>query len=354
MSPEQAHIEAADVPPTSGIVRRTTTEDLYAEHWAFVLKLVCSTGIQRQEVDDVAQDAWLVIHDRLAANDVGTEPDRAWVVGVVLDCAAKARRTFRRWKREKLARAPDEAATSHTGDPAPAYALKQALAALETAIPNPDQRLAYVLRHAHGCTIREIAKATKTPQRTVEWRIRMAESDLRAKQDSGALLAFGFASLDVFRAALKPAEPDFETGAQLWRSIEAAIKPKALSLGLKVASVLIAALVLAAFVGALPGPKQSALVPDPDPEHTVKERVTQRTENPERPEPTKTARTDIVRAFDPAEESQRVILRMRIARARGDRAEVCRLAGEHKRRFGAIDEKDRGALFVLASCEKGR
>lgn len=74
---------------------RPTFEDVYEQHSHFVLRSVAALGVPPAQIDDAAQEVFLVVHRRLASFE-GRSSLRTWVYGIVVHVARGFRRTQRR------------------------------------------------------------------------------------------------------------------------------------------------------------------------------------------------------------------------------------------------------------------
>ncbi|MFO0589209.1 MAG: sigma-70 family RNA polymerase sigma factor [Polyangiaceae bacterium] len=169
------------VPPAAPV----SLEDLYAEHGPRVLRLLTRLGVADADREDVAQEVWTVAHRSLSSFDPNRGTTRAWLSGIVRNTARSHRR--------KLLRRPEDAALPdhepphlHVEGSDERFQQARQRAALwlfvEHAIPNDDQREAFVLHEIEGLTVEEVATATGTGTWTAQWRIRMARNKLRAAE----------------------------------------------------------------------------------------------------------------------------------------------------------------------------
>jgi RNA polymerase sigma-70 factor (ECF subfamily) len=162
-----------------------TFEDLYAEHAPRVESLLWWLRVATRELADVAQEVWIDVHQRLATYDPAQGTERAWLAGI----ARNAARDWHRSQRRRPERStftdqePAELRTSETE--ALDEQQREALwAFLLRAVPNADQREAFVLHEVGGLTVGEVAKETGVRLWTAQWRIKMARGKLKAAQEA--------------------------------------------------------------------------------------------------------------------------------------------------------------------------
>ncbi len=200
---------------------RLAAGDLYEEHWEYVVALLLSHGIPRQDAGDVAQTVWMQVHRRRDSYDeTRHRTPRAWLTGFVARCAANHRRTQRR-RALTLIGGPDEQL------PAPGLTPEQDAILLDVhrLIPDGDQRVALLLQVRHGLSIAEIAAVQGVTESAVERRLHMARKALKSGDDDRKASAFlGFGSLEALAEALKPRPIPPEVGERQWQRIAERIR----------------------------------------------------------------------------------------------------------------------------------
>lgn len=156
-------------------------ETTYHQYFRFVWASARRLGVGEEDIDDVVQEVFLVIHAKL---DTVRDPDalRSWIYGVV-------RRTVSTQRRQAKTRAarvsilPDAEAVPSPG-PTPAEAsehsadavlLQRILATLSDA-----KREVFVLAELEELSAAEIAAALEIPLNTVYSRLRHARQDFEA------------------------------------------------------------------------------------------------------------------------------------------------------------------------------
>jgi RNA polymerase sigma-70 factor (ECF subfamily) len=132
--------------------------ELFREHAPFAWRSLMSFGLSSHAAEDACQEAFLVVHQKLAAGFVPEQP-KAWIYGICWRVAAQHRRR-RHVKRELAIEAPEVAADS-ARDPARLLEDRKRLARLDHALEQlPDeQRAVFVLYEIEQLAMREVAEA---------------------------------------------------------------------------------------------------------------------------------------------------------------------------------------------------
>lgn len=165
---------------------RAEFETLYRDHFAFVWRTLRRFAVADAQLEDTAQEVFLIAHRRPGAWHEWSSP-RAWLFGVARRVAADHRRGRDRHAR-KLAALPE------LDGPAPIderldqqqrlRVIAEAIAALA-----PDRRTIYVLAELEGLSAPEIAQACEIKLNTVYSRLRRARHDVAAHLDAAGLSA---------------------------------------------------------------------------------------------------------------------------------------------------------------------
>lgn len=168
---EQSH-EAAEQTST---VELPSFKSIYTQYFDFVWSSARCLGVERDAMDDVVQEIFIVIHRRIHTLE---QPQslRSWIYGV-------ARRTVRGYRRSRRNHDSGNALAHHAGTQFDAQ-----LTPLELAEQNeeakvlwellekiePTKREVLVLVEIEGMTAPEIAEAIEIPLNTVYSRLRAA------------------------------------------------------------------------------------------------------------------------------------------------------------------------------------
>jgi RNA polymerase sigma-70 factor (ECF subfamily) len=147
------------------------TRALMVLHFDFVWRLLCRLGVPRAEVDDAAQNVFIVVAQRL--DEVSAEKERTFLYGTALRMAATLRRN--RGRRMRLeATLVDDAARPALPDEV--LERRRALALLDEVLNGLDAELreVFVLSEIEELSASEVAAIAGIPAGTVASRLRRA------------------------------------------------------------------------------------------------------------------------------------------------------------------------------------
>lgn len=149
-------------------------DQVYATQASFVWTSARRLGISEDQVADVVQDVFVVIHRRLAEFD-GRSSLKTWVWGILTNVVRERRRRFRRKEGNETADSMSELfaeASAPDEQAAAAQALRIVQAILDQM--SEDQRVLIVLSQLEGMSVPEIAAITGENVNTLYARIRAA------------------------------------------------------------------------------------------------------------------------------------------------------------------------------------
>lgn len=155
-------------------------ESVYRDEFSFVYRLLRYLGAHDADIEDLAQDVFVVVHGRLGAYEP-SRPIRPWLFGI-------AYRTVRRHKDKNARRAHldsrhnDETSEAHTGTPqSEAWErLRQVLQELPY-----EQRAVVIMYDIEEYTAPEIAGELEVGVNTVYSRLRLGRKRLRSALAEG-------------------------------------------------------------------------------------------------------------------------------------------------------------------------
>jgi RNA polymerase sigma-70 factor (ECF subfamily) len=149
-------------------------EAVYAEHFAFVWRALRAFGVPPDNLEDAAQDVFVVVHRRFGAWDEGAI--RPWLGGVARRVAAARRRTLERHHRRIAALPEPQEVRTIEGTADARHRLERIAAAIDTL--SPERREVFVLAELDGMRPPEIASVLGCNLNTVYSRLRRAREDL--------------------------------------------------------------------------------------------------------------------------------------------------------------------------------
>ena len=153
--------------------------ELVLHHVDFIWRLLRRLGVSGSEVDDAAQQVFIIAVKRL--RDVTPNAERSFLYGTALRVASTFRRSAARRKR-KLG---DLRFEDHASSTTPDHELekREALALLDEALAGLSEELRriFVLSDIEGVSAREVALLENIPAGTVASRLRRAREALEAR-----------------------------------------------------------------------------------------------------------------------------------------------------------------------------
>jgi RNA polymerase sigma-70 factor (ECF subfamily) len=148
--------------------QRWTTRELFEAHGAFVLRLVRHLGVLPSDVEDVAQEVFVIAHRRLdTLQREGSA--RSWLFGIARRVAANYLRKVKRSGEQALV----DAHAADGGDPAAELQLARDRALLTRALGrlDEDKRAVFVLFELEGLAMHEVAEMVGCPINTAYSRL---------------------------------------------------------------------------------------------------------------------------------------------------------------------------------------
>jgi RNA polymerase sigma-70 factor (ECF subfamily) len=165
---------AAEAPGSGG---RPDFSVIFEQYAPYVLRVLPRLGVRPSDVEDVAQDVFLVVHRRLAQFE-GRSSVKTWVYGICIRVAFNYRDRAHR-RHERLVAETTEPVDSRT--PARDLAGQRALQALDQALCelSQAQRSVFVLHAIEDLSILEVAAALGCSKFTVYARWYAAQAHIR-------------------------------------------------------------------------------------------------------------------------------------------------------------------------------
>lgn len=159
---------------SSEVAVATAFDALYEREFGYVWSTLRRLGVASQDVEDLAQEVFVVVHRRLTDYDP-SRPLRPWLFGVTYRVARDFLRRLGR-RREVLSEGVDDL---EQGDEASQHEIRQlVLSALGKL--SLERRALLVLHDIDGTPIPEIADALGVPLNTVYSRLRLARQSFAA------------------------------------------------------------------------------------------------------------------------------------------------------------------------------
>jgi len=177
------------VPPSAGKeapgeAAVSSFREVFDKHARYVWRSLLGLGVRERDVADASQQVFLVVHARLASDQVAVAALRTFVYGVCLRVASDFRRRAHR-RHERLFADPPE--PSQPPDQERAAWHRQTLAQLDAVLerlPAP-QREAFVLYEIEELSMNEVASALGCPLQTAYSRLHAARRVVMAALGDG-------------------------------------------------------------------------------------------------------------------------------------------------------------------------
>lgn len=173
--------EMSAAPPTTRHVLGTPVfATVYAEHFKYVWRTLARLGVRDAELEDAAQEVFVVVHRRLDSYDP-QRPIKPWLCGIAHRVATAERRRARH-RRERLCEAPAAGAVAQ-GSPEGQAVLRQRFNRVRLALGalDPNQRVVFVMAEMEEIACPDIADSLGIPVNTVYSRLRRARARFKAE-----------------------------------------------------------------------------------------------------------------------------------------------------------------------------
>ncbi len=157
---------------------RASFELIYREHFAFVWRALARLGVPERDLNDAAQDVFVVVHRKLPEFDFESRVT-TWIYAICLRVASDARKSARS-RLEVLGDTPPLPRIGPDGDESQVHATyhRRLLGAALDVLPL-EQRAVFVLFELDGMTGDEVAALLAVPLATVHSRLRLARLSVR-------------------------------------------------------------------------------------------------------------------------------------------------------------------------------
>ena len=145
---------------------------LFDAEYVYVCRTLRRLGVRERDVEDLAQELFVVVHRQLSSFDRSRAP-RPWLYAFVVRLAANYRR-LRRHRDELAGDGLEDLRANHADDRATRDLVLRALDRLDD-----EKRDVLVLYDLEGFEAKEIAEMSGIPANTVYSRIRIAREAFR-------------------------------------------------------------------------------------------------------------------------------------------------------------------------------
>jgi RNA polymerase sigma-70 factor (ECF subfamily) len=155
-------------------------ESLFAQHSAFVWRVLARYGVPERDLEDVCQEVFVIVFKGLPQFE-GRSALRTWIYGICRRVASNYRRRAARHEQPD-AELKARADLAQDADAFEAYERKQSLELLDLLIARlpDDQREVFVLYEIEEMTMREVAESLDCSQNTAFSRLYAARREIEA------------------------------------------------------------------------------------------------------------------------------------------------------------------------------
>lgn len=156
-------------------------EAVYSRWFDYVWLLLRRLGVREADLEDAAQEVFVVVHRRLSAYDP-ERPIRPWLSGITRRVAMRERRRPRNTREAEAPAALVDALLRDEAHPERLLADAQRRARVHAGLEALDEtrREVFVLHELHGLPCPEVAEALGVPVNTVYTRLRAARATFKA------------------------------------------------------------------------------------------------------------------------------------------------------------------------------
>jgi len=170
-SPRSAQTEGVAVLPS----RPTEFDAIFVDHAAYVGLSLLRLGIPERDLEDVAQDVFVVVHRHLGDYD-SARPLRPWLFGIAVRVALAYRRRAG-YQREEMRGDVEAADLAPLPDERLETERKRRLALAALRMLTDDRRAVLVMHDIDGHGMPDIARELQIPLNTGYSRLRLARTD---------------------------------------------------------------------------------------------------------------------------------------------------------------------------------
>ncbi len=171
-----------EAPPldADATLRQPAFAEVYEEQFAFVWRNAKHLGVPDSHIDDVTQEAFVIVHAKLSSFE-GRSSLKTWLFGILANVVRSHRRGLRARSRAESSADPEDVADPAAGPHERAARAEAAHVAdrLLDALDD-DKRAVFVLAELEQMSAPDIASALEVPLNTVYSRLRLAREAFAA------------------------------------------------------------------------------------------------------------------------------------------------------------------------------
>lgn len=171
--------DEARAAPSVAVADAATFRDVFSRYAPYVLGLVRRLGVREAEVEDVAQEVFIVVHRQLPSFE-GRSSLKTWLCGITLRTVANHRRKVMRRREAAFEASGDLHADA---DQDTALERQDDAATLQNALDrlSPKLREVFVLYEIEELPMADVARSLGCPRFTAYTRLHAARAALRQR-----------------------------------------------------------------------------------------------------------------------------------------------------------------------------
>ena len=158
-----------------------SSETMFRRHARFVARFLFRLGVPAEDIDDVVQDVFFVVHSK-GGFEVGAAKPTTYLAAIAVRAASTHRRKARRHQHE-----PEDALANRSSgnDPSGAIETRESMEMVQAALDTLDEgrRAVFVLYEIEGCSGDEIAEALDIAVGTVYSRLHKARHKFKTAME---------------------------------------------------------------------------------------------------------------------------------------------------------------------------
>jgi len=160
--------------PMTDALEALSFDDVYANHVGFVWRVLRACGVPAEQLEDAAQDVFVVVHRRLRDFE-GRSSITTWLFAITRKVAARHRR-------RTPAQEPPPSEHVAASDPFDQVARSEAARTIAAALDrlDEDKRIVFALVELEQVSVAEVARMLDINPNTAHSRLRLARAEFAA------------------------------------------------------------------------------------------------------------------------------------------------------------------------------
>lgn len=175
--------------PEESTVEHPAFRDIFNEYGPYVWRALRHLGVRERDVEDVAQEVFVVVHRRLPTFE-GRSALRTWIYGICVRTASDHRRRAHVRREHPTEELPEQYVEPTQQEEIGRAQARRMLAQILDTLDD-DKRTVFVLYEVEGLSMKEIVQIVDCPLQTAYSRLHAARRQVanavkRLRRESGA------------------------------------------------------------------------------------------------------------------------------------------------------------------------